>query len=104
MLPKNKMTEAEVSLRLAIDLIERGHIKSDVKVAIDGAQIQTNDRIHFPIVNFLESNEWTKIQKDSRWQGTCLHPEWKQHIVVHSSPGRGDTVNRENNVDGLFTS
>ena len=39
--PEKKMPEAEVSLRLAFYLIERGLVTSDVHVAIDGAQVKT---------------------------------------------------------------
>jgi hypothetical protein len=41
-----KMPEAEVSLRLAIHLIENNLTISDVDVAIDGAQVKTTNTIH----------------------------------------------------------
>ena len=48
-----KMPEAEVSLRLAFFLIQRGIAAGDVHVAIDGAQIRTSDTVHFAIEEFL---------------------------------------------------
>ncbi len=51
-----KMPEAEVTLRLAISLIENNHVVSDVVAAIDGAQVKTGNKVHFPITEFLNSN------------------------------------------------
>jgi hypothetical protein len=91
-LPPDKMPEAEVSLRLAFFLIEKGHAVSDVKVAIDGAQIRTKKRVHFPIVDFLASQGWNRIEIDDDWRGTYSHPRWEQRIGIHSRPGEGDVV------------
>lgn len=41
MLPEDKMPEAEVTLRLAISLIENEHVIDDIRVTIDGAQVKT---------------------------------------------------------------
>lgn len=41
MLQKDKMPEAEVTLRLAMAIIEEGHTDSSVVAAIDGAQVKT---------------------------------------------------------------
>lgn len=40
-LPEDKMPEAEVTLRLAISLIENEHVIDDIRVTIDGAQVKT---------------------------------------------------------------
>ena len=87
-----RMPEAEVSLRLAFHLIERGLAASDVQVAIDGAQVKTADTIHFGISEFLRGLEWHKSATDDIWQGTYADAQRKPKVVIHSTPGRGDVV------------
>ncbi|HAJ27528.1 MAG TPA: hypothetical protein DCG53_09850 [Syntrophus sp. (in: bacteria)] len=91
MLPPDKMPEAEVTLRLAIALIVRNHVVGDVVVAVDGAQVKTGTRVHFPIVEFMNSLGWRGVGS-SRWQRTYRHQKHEQGIVVHSSSGEGDLV------------
>jgi len=92
MFPIDKMSEAEVSLRIAFFLIEQRSTASDVKVAIDGAQIKTGLTVHFPIIDFLNSYGWTKISNESGWQGVYANQQWHPHIQIHSLPGQGDIV------------
>lgn len=49
MVNQDKMTEAEVSLILAVYLLKNKLVSSDVSVALDGAQIKTGATVHFPI-------------------------------------------------------
>jgi len=92
MLPIDKMPETEVSIRIAFFLIQRGHTASDVSIAIDGAQIKTEQTVHFSIVDFLNFNGWTKVSGEKGWQGTYAHHQWKPHIQIHSHPSKGDIV------------
>ena len=92
MLNPNKMPEAEVTLRIAISLIENGHVKGDVITAIDGAQVRTGSTIHFPIVEFLNSGGWFGENESERWQCTYRNDYYPQSIVVHSNAGEGDLV------------
>jgi hypothetical protein len=62
MLPSDKMLEAEVSLRLGFFSIERGYAASDASVAIDGAQVQTKNRVYFPMIDFLTANGWQQTK------------------------------------------
>lgn len=87
-----KMPEAEVSLRLAFYLIQRGLTASDVQVAIDGAQVKTSNTIHFAIAEFLQEYAWVKSATDDVWQGTYAHKACRPRIRIHSNPGRGDVV------------
>jgi hypothetical protein len=64
-LKKNKMPEAEVTLRLAIALIEQDYAISTVESAIDGAQVKTNTTTHFPIVKFLKELGWHSDKANS---------------------------------------
>jgi len=50
------MPEAEVSLRLAFWLVQNNRVKGGVRVAIDGAQVAIGEDIHFPLLNFMNSN------------------------------------------------
>lgn len=92
MLPLDKMPEAEVSLRIAFFLIEQRRTASVVRVAIDGAQIKTNQAIHFPIIDFLNAYGWMKNSDENGWQGIYVHQRWRPHIQIHSLPGQGDIV------------
>ena len=55
-----KMSEAEVSLRLALFLIRSKLIVDQVSIAIDGAQIKIGNTIHFSIKSFSQDNECRK--------------------------------------------
>jgi hypothetical protein len=93
MLPIDKMSEAEVSIRIAFFLIEERITSSDVTVAIDGAQIKTKLAVHFPVMDFLASYGWTKIPNENSWQGTYTNRQWDPcSIKIHSLPGQGDIV------------
>ncbi len=92
MLPEDKMPEAEVTLRLAISIIEEGHAIAPVVVAIDGAQIKTRSTVHFPIVEFLNDQGWFGNGLKGNWQCTYKNEKYNQSIVVHSSAGEGDLV------------
>ena len=67
-LDKQKMSETEVSLRLADYLSHPERSISPVQVAIDGAQIQLKDRIIFPLPRFIRDLGW--IHKPGNdWRG-----------------------------------
>ncbi len=94
MLPEDKMPEAEVTLRLAIAIIEEGHAIAPVIAAIDGAQVKTGDDVHFHIVEFLNDQGWFGNDPKNNWQCTYKNGKYDQSIVVHSSSGEGDLVAR----------
>ena len=91
MLSEEKMSEAEVSLRLAFHLLRHDLVTSDVSVAIDGAQIKTLNEYHFHVAEFLERNGCLRCEPGADWSGTysfgCKH-----HVIIHSNPGKGDVV------------
>jgi hypothetical protein len=87
-----KMSEAEVGLRLAFFLIRQGLAVADVRVAIDGAQVKTSNTIHFALAEFLREQRWVKAGPDDVWQGTYAHAQHRHHLVIHSRPGLGDVV------------
>ena len=92
MLPEDKMPEAEVTLRLAISLIENGHAVGDVQTAIDGAQAKTGINIHFPIVEFLNAHGWESQTQHERWQAKYSNKKYAASIIVHSNSGESDLV------------
>ena len=91
-LDESKMSEAEVTLRLAISLISNGHTKEDVVTAIDGAQVKIGETVHFQILEFLSTNGWLPNNKSGRWQCAYKNKDYQQSIVVHSNSGEGDLV------------
>lgn len=93
MLQRDKMSEAEVSLRLAFYLVRHDLVDSDVAVAIDGAQVQTAGAIHFPIEDFLQSSGCAALTPGASWQGT-YRMDAVRCVRIHSSSGQGDVVAR----------
>jgi hypothetical protein len=92
MFSEDKMSEAEVTLRLAISLIESGHVVGDVQTAIDGAQVKTGNTTHFPIIEFLNTHGWESQTQRERWQAKYLNKKYAVSIIVHSNSGEGDLV------------
>ncbi len=64
-----RIPEAEVSLRLASWLVERGFAGEGIDVAIDGAQVRTGETMHFNLVDFLRAAGWAKECSSKEWQG-----------------------------------
>jgi hypothetical protein len=91
MLP-HRMPEAEVSLRLAIHLVMSGRVKSDVVVALDGAQVKVGATRHFDVLHFLHALGWRPEQPSPRWQCRYFSASASHGIVVHSQSGRGDVT------------
>jgi hypothetical protein len=89
---KTKMPEAEVSLTIACRLLESDFCITNVRVAIDGAQIKTGKTIHFDIEKYLRENGFNKITTGKGWQGTYEKFGCKFKLIVHSNPGKGDVI------------
>lgn len=87
-----KMSEAEVSLRLAIYLISSGKAVTGVSAAIDGAQVKIGETVHFPICQFMDSQGWHCSDHTDRWQGSYYHPDHHWPIHIHSRSGIGDVT------------
>ncbi len=89
-LPPDRMTEAEVSLRLALQLLRSGLSAADVEVAIDGAQVQAAGRSIFQIQRFLADSRCYCAA--TSWQGTYAVEGAAHRLRIHAHPGRGDVV------------
>lgn len=87
-----KMPEAEVSLRLAAWIIDQGIADGKVEVAIDGAQVQVRDTVHFDLTGFMGQAGWSKQVVGSAWQCYWVNPNKHVGIRIHSTPGQGDVV------------
>ena len=92
MLAEEKMSEAEVSLRLALYLVTNDMVVGDVRIAIDGAQVRTGDMVHFAIGDFLQQSGCTRPNELGTWRGTYSYRNSSTQLVIHSSPGQGDIV------------
>jgi hypothetical protein len=88
----HRMSETEVSLRLAIHLVVSGRVKSDVVVALDGAQVQIGQTQHFDVPEFLRFLGWEPEQASPRWQGKYCNPSTSQSIIIYSQSGQGDVT------------
>ncbi|MCE2571827.1 hypothetical protein [Motilimonas eburnea] len=92
MIPKDRMPEAEVTLRLAMYLIRGSYTNDDVICAIDGAQVKVGSNIVFPIIEFLNAEGWIGLEQDEKWQCKFINKDFSQGIIIHSTPGEGDLV------------
>ena len=101
-LSKTTMSEAEVSLLLAIHLIVSERTLSDVQVALDGAQIKIGDNHHFNVVEFLHTHGWNQEQPSARWQCKYVSLQYSYSIVVHSQSGQGDVTAKLSNGGSLL--
>jgi hypothetical protein len=90
LLSEEKMSEAEVSVRLALFLLRSPLVESDVDVAIDGAQVQTGGTVHFPLADFLVASGCPSGARG--WQGRHEVKGCRSALRIHSTPGRGDVV------------
>ena len=90
--PLDRMTEAEVSLRLAEFLLTLPRSEGSVEVAIDGASVAIGDLQVFDIERFLASQCWQKTSSEgtNRWTGT--YQRNGKRLRVHSRSGLGDVV------------
>jgi hypothetical protein len=86
------MSETEVSLRLAIHLVMSARVKSDVVVALDGAQVKIGQTQHFDVPEFLRALGWLPEQVSPRWQGKYYLTSATQRIIIHSQSGQGDVT------------
>lgn len=87
-----RMSEPEVSLRLAIHLIAAGKTNSEVTVSIDGAHVKMGDKVHFELVQFLASLGWRNADPEPRWQAVYRSKDHEAAIRIHSQSGQGDVV------------
>jgi hypothetical protein len=91
-LPKDRMPEAEVSLRLAFHLLAFPGSQGVAHVAIDGAQIRVHGAEVFPIAAFLAGAGWEQTAQEGKnaWQG--WYGRHGQRLNIHARSGVGDVV------------
>jgi hypothetical protein len=90
------MPEAEVSLRLALWLIDQDLAQGRVDVAVDGAQVRTGQTVHFDPARFLGSAGWQCPRAAAGWRGTYARDGVPTSLRIHATPGKGDLVARLN--------
>ncbi|MFC5087314.1 hypothetical protein ACFSM9_23110 [Microvirga arabica] len=93
-LQADRMSEAEVALRLAEFILSLPHSGAMASVAIDGASIKVGDPIVFDIGRFMAWTGWEQIREPQfgRSARTGAYRRNDKTIRVHSRPGEGDVV------------
>jgi hypothetical protein len=93
-LQADRMSEAEVALRLAEFLLSLPHSGAMASVALDGASIKVGDAIVFDISRFMAGIGWEQIREPQfgRNARTGAYRRSNKTIRVHSRPGEGDVV------------
>lgn len=91
-LPRERIPEAEVSLRLADYVLSLPGSSGKAEFAIDGAQVRVNGKDIFPISGFLSTTGWEQIDQEGKnpWQGTYTRGTCQ--LTVHARSGVGDVV------------
>ena len=87
-----RMPEPEVSLRLAINLIDTGQTDTEVIVSLDGAHIKTGEKTHFKLLEFMSDLGWTQVEQGPKWQTRYQRGSDRSTIRIHSQSGQGDVV------------
>ena len=93
-LPADRMSEAEVALRLAAFILSLPHSGAMASVAIDGSSIKVGDAIVFDIGRFMAGAGWEEIKVPQfGWNArTGAYRRNDKTIRVHSRPSEGDVV------------
>jgi hypothetical protein len=93
-LPADRMSEAEVALRLAAFILSLPHSGAMASVAIDGASIKVGDTNVFDIGRFMTGTGWEQIKEPQfgRNARTGAYRRNDKTIRVHSRPSEGDVV------------
>ena len=91
---KDRMAEAEVSLRLAEYLLTLSGADKSVEVVIDGASVKVGERDIFQIGKFLEERGWLQKGRIGKNYWTGIYERNGQELRIHSKPGKGDVVIR----------
>jgi len=86
------MPETEVSLGLALWLVEHGLVSGVVEIAIDGAQVRTGNQEHSNPRDFLARSGWNPNGGIGGWQGEYRSANRDAALRLHSTPGIGDVV------------
>lgn len=87
-----RMSEAEVSLRLTHHLVAAGLAQSRVIVALDGAQVRLEKNEHFAVTAFLSTLGWIQVEGSTHWRCTYRQTQGKGEIEIHSRSGCGDVT------------
>ena len=90
--PENRLSEAEVILRLAMHLLKTRDVRGDLLVHIDGAAVCVKGRVIFDVSRFLRQNAWRRTSRNNpnSWQG--IWEKRKTRMLVTPRPGQGDVV------------
>jgi hypothetical protein len=93
-LQADRMSEAEVALRLTEFILSLPHSGAMASVAIDGASIKVGNAIIFDIGRFMAWTGWEQIREPQfgRSGRTGAYRRNDKTIRVHSRPGEGDVV------------
>jgi hypothetical protein len=93
-LQADRMSEAEVALRLADFILSLPHSGAMASVAINAASIKVGDAIVFDIGRFMAGIGWEQIREPQfgRNPRTGAYRRNDKTIRVHSRPGEGDVV------------
>ncbi len=86
----DRIPEAQVSLFLALWLIEQGIAQDTVSVSIDGAMVRVHGTEIFDPVSSLAERGWRREKLDRKWSGIYFSEQYDATIEIHSRPGEGD--------------
>lgn len=94
----DRMSQTEVSLRLALHLIDQSLVSGDVVVSLTGHELERNNSPRFDVRAFLGVRGLAQATESGDWRGryvrVAIRGRAEQAIVLHNRIGEGDVVAR----------
>lgn len=92
MLSTDRMSEAEVAIRLAQHLVEHPRAVGHAEVAIDGAGVSVGGRTIFAVAEFVSALGWVQVEQSGKNAWSGLYRRGALSLNIHSRSGIGDVV------------
>ncbi len=91
-LKSDRMMQTEVSLRLAIALLQRRRVSSDVVVGLTGGELSRRSSARFPVAEYLRTLGFSPAHDAPDWRTRYLSDRAQLGLVLHNRLGQGDVV------------
>jgi hypothetical protein len=91
-LKPNRMTQTEASLRLAVSLLNRRLVESDVIVALTGGELTRASKPRFPVIAFLRTLGYKPADEHTDWRTIYTSEKAEFGLRLHNRIGEGDVV------------
>lgn len=91
-LAAHRMTQTEVSLRLARWLLDHHLVATEVSVALTGYELTRRDKPRFPVERYLAERGLRRADPGGEWRGAYSLDAVPFALRLHDDPREGDVV------------